>query len=107
MKHSHNDAEHQKLANRASEIKVLIDELYVEHHNGDQKLNRRIMNVKDSFGAFNALFEEHIDHTTSIDAEFKESQRAIKILKSIKMFLFGGIGTAVVTFILDRFFDMF
>ena len=104
--HSHNDAQHQNLANKASEIKGIIDDLYVNHHNGDAKLNKRIMNLKDTFLEFNALFQEHINDTVDFDDKYEEGQRALRLIKNVKMVLFGVIGTAAVTVILERIFDM-
>ena len=101
--HSHNDAQHQNLANKASEIKGIIDDLYVNHHNGDIKLNKRIMNLKDTFLEFNALFQEHINDTVDFDEEFQAGQKALKTLRSIKMFLFGGGGVSLLLYILNRF----
>ena len=72
--------EHESLAAKLLEAKLASQELYIEHHNGDDKLNKRIMAVRDSIGEASVMLNEHKKRTAGVDKKVERYHIIVKIL---------------------------
>ena len=61
--------EHQIIANKAQDCKNAAQTIYEVYHNGDKKLNKMIMNIKDNVLQMETLLNTHIGRTGGDDAK--------------------------------------
>ncbi len=87
----HHASDHETIANKLLEAKIAAQELFVEHHNGDDKLNKRIMAVRDTIMEATILVTQHKIETAQDDNKIKQHGYFIKIFWAILM---AGIGVA-------------
>lgn len=78
MKHSE---EHNLLSGKLIEVRTAVQHLYEEYHNGDQKLNKMIMHVKETLHEASALLENHTTRTAG-DDDLIEKGKKYKALSS-------------------------
>ena len=73
-------SEHEALANKLVEAKLAAQEIYIEHHNGDKKLNKRIMAVRDAVNESALMLDSHKQRTAGDDAKVERYNNIVKVL---------------------------
>ena len=82
--HTHNTEQHGRILTTALLGLKGGEELYVNHHNGDKQLNRRIKINNDNWVKIIAQVEDHAVDTQNIDESYAEGQEAIRTLRLMK-----------------------
>ena len=89
--HTHNSDEHDRIMEVALAIKSQVNDLYVNHHNGDVKLNNRIQLLIEESTKLVERLHMHVENTSDVDDTMKKWKRHSEILNKIKL---TAIGTA-------------
>ena len=82
MYHQHNAEEHILILADAKAVFESVNQLYIHHHNGDVKLNKRLIDARDKSVALIKEIEMHANSTRNVDSEWEQGQMAIRELKS-------------------------
>lgn len=61
------------------------DDLYINHHNGDKPLNKRIMLVRDRAKDVKLKLEKHIENHSGDDAKIKSWNKLMKFIWPISI----------------------
>ena len=93
MIHKHNSQEHERIMNKAQDIKNAAQDLYINHHNGDKQLNKRIMSLQELSIKLINLLEAHVENTEELDDVYKNYHTWANIGKWVLAI----VGTAVAT----------
>ena len=92
MTHTHNENEHDRINDAAQEVWRTAEDLYINHHNGDKVLNRRIMACKHAGDKLLERLESHIENTVDVDDDLKRLKTYDKIAGALWKI---GIGVAI------------
>ena len=92
MTHTHNENEHDRINDAAQEVWRTAEDLYINHHNGDKTLNRRIMACKHAATTLQERLEAHIENTVDVDDDLKRLKTYDKIAGALWKI---GIGVAI------------
>ena len=84
MYHQHNAEDHIELLADAKALCESINVLYINYHNGDKILNKRIMDARDKCISLIAELKAHSNNTRNVDQEWEDGQQAIKEIQIIK-----------------------
>ncbi len=99
MIHSHNNNEHERIMNTAQELKLIQEELWLNHQNGNEALNRRIKLFGDKVMKLITQLENHVENTEPLD----DVLRKYKIVISVGKWILGIAGTFVGAVLLKYF----
>ena len=78
MYHSHQNEDHARLESGVDHLIAAADDLYINHHNGDKKLNRRIMRVVKLLESLKETLSMHSANTINLDDDYAKGQESLK-----------------------------
>ena len=84
MYHQHNAEDHIELLADAKALHESINILYINYHNGDKVMNKRIMDARDKCIALIAELKAHSNNTRNVDQEWEDGQQAIRTLQMMQ-----------------------
>lgn len=101
MIHSHNNSEHERIMDTAKDIDNLAEDLFIEHVNGDEKLNRRIKRLIELKSELISQLKAHVTNTQPLDDIVKYNAIYKKIGLGLIMF-----ASTVLSGVLINYFDL-
>lgn len=96
--HTHNHEDHSILAAEVDTLALYIHDFYINHHNGDKEMNKRIIAVRDKATEIKALLRAHLKNTQLVDHYAEKGYKTAALQASTRRIVVNiviGVATAI------------